>query len=390
MTTPKPAPEGTASQIEIVPVDPADKKLLKAFVDVANELHADDPNWIVPLYMERMDLLTPGKNPYFEHAEAQYWMAKRGGKYVGRITAQIDQLAIKEHGRNEGHFGFFACENNAETAHALISTAENWLRERGMDVAVGPMNLSINEELGLMTEGYDTPSMMLMPHDKAYLKDMLTGEGFEPVINLLAYRRPVNGPEPESIVKLAQRPSNKVQLRKLDMKNYRQEIETLVSIFNEGWHTNWGFVPMTESEVEHMANEMKPIIDPELAGFAYVNGEAAGFIVCLPDVNEMIRDLKGKLLPFGWAKLLWRMKVRGPKQGRVLLMGVRKKYSKGMLGNMIPFKMIYFIKPYMASKTPMEFVEMSWILESNIAMRNMLVKVGGEIYKRYQVFEKKL
>lgn len=390
MTTPQPAPEGKSANIEIVPVDPSNKKLLKAFVDVANELHADDPYWTVPLYMERMDLLTPGKNPYFEHAKAQYWMARRNGKYVGRITAQVDELAIKEHGRKEGHFGFFACEDNAETAHALLTTAQDWLREQGMEVAVGPMNLSINEEVGLMVEGFYTHSMMLMPHDMAYMKEMLLDEGFAPVINLLAYIRRVHDPEPESIVKLARRPSERVQLRKLDMKNYRADIDTLVSIFNEGWHTNWGFVPMTPSEVEHMANELKPIIDPELAAFAYVGDEPAGFIVCLPDVNEMIRGLNGKLLPFGWAKLLWRLKVRGPKMGRVLLMGVRKKFSKGMLGNMIPFKMIYYVEPHLKNNTKIEYIEMSWILETNKPMCTMLERVGGYVYKRYQVFEKKL
>jgi len=180
-----------------------------------------------------------------------------------------------------------------------------------------------------------------------------------------------------------------VVLRKLDMKRYTQEIETIVSIFNEGWHTNWGFVPMTETEVKHMGKELRPIINPELTCFAEIDGEAAGFLVCVPDVNSMLHGLDGKLLPFGWAKLLWRMKVRGPTTARVMLMGVRKKYSAGLLGQFLPFRLIYFIEAYL-KKSSIEQVEMGWILEDNKPIRRLIERVGGKAYKKYQVFEKLL
>ncbi len=366
------------------------KALLKAFIRLQPDIHKDDPNWITPLEMERQALLDPAKNPYFEHAIAKYWLVQRARKYVGRISAQIDQMAIKEQGEPVGHFGMLACIDDPKVANLLLTTAENWLREQGMTKVQGPMNLSINQEVGLMVEGFDTPSMMLMPHDKPYLQKMLTDAGYESAVDMLAYIRDADTLFPEKLRKLAERGAGgKVTLRKLDMKRYDEEIETIVSIFNEGWHTNWGFVPMTDSEVKHMGQELRPIIEPELACFAEIDGESAGFFVCVPDVNEMIRGINGKLLPFGWLKLLWRMKVRGPKTARVMLMGVRKKFSTGMLGQFLPFRMIYFVEPYL-KKSALEQVEMGWILADNKPVRRLIERVGGNVYKKYKVFEKTL
>jgi len=366
------------------------KKLLDVFIRLQAKIHQNDPNWITPLDMERRALLDPAQNPYFEHAKAKYWLAEKDGKFVGRISAQIDEMAIKERGEPVGHFGMFACENDPDIAKTLLETAENWLREQGMTKVQGPMNLSINQEVGLMVEGFDTPSMMLMPHDQPYLQQMIKDAGYQTAVNMLAYIRDADTLFPDSLRKLAERNSGgKVVLRKLDMKRYTQEIETIVSIFNEGWHTNWGFVPMTETEVKHMGKELRPIINPELTCFAEIDGEAAGFLVCVPDVNSMLHGLDGKLLPFGWAKLLWRMKVRGPTTARVMLMGVRKKYSAGLLGQFLPFRLIYFIEAYL-KKSSIEQVEMGWILEDNKPIRRLIERVGGKAYKKYQVFEKLL
>jgi len=366
------------------------KKLLDVFIRLQAKIHQNDPNWITPLDMERRALLDPAQNPYFEHAKAKYWLAEKDGKFVGRISAQIDEMAIKERGEPVGHFGMFACENDPDIAKTLLETAENWLREQGMTKVQGPMNLSINQEVGLMVEGFDTPSMMLMPHDQPYLQQMIKDAGYQTAVNMLAYIRDADTLFPDSLRKLAARNSGgKVVLRKLDMKRYTQEIETIVSIFNEGWHTNWGFVPMTETEVKHMGKELRPIINPELTCFAEIDGEAAGFLVCVPDVNSMLHGLDGKLLPFGWAKLLWRMKVRGPTTARVMLMGVRKKYSAGLLGQFLPFRLIYFIEAYL-KKSSIEQVEMGWILEDNKPIRRLIERVGGKAYKKYQVFEKLL
>ncbi len=372
-------------------VEVTDTVLLNEFIRLPVQLHKDDPNWTTPLDMERQDALNRDKNPYFEHATAKYWLAERGGKYVGRISAQIDQMAIKQHGAKIGHFGLFACENDQELANFLLQTAENWLRENAMETIQGPMNLSINQEIGLLVEGFDTPSMMMMPHDLPYVQTLLENEGYKTAVNMLAYIRNAHDLFPDTLRKLAERPSagGKVVLRNLNMKNYTAEIETIMSIFNEGWHTNWGFVPMSDAEIKHSAAELRPIIVPELTCFAEVDGEAAGFFVCVPDVNEMIGDLNGKLLPFGWLKLLWRLKIRGPKTARVMLMGIRKKHAASVLGNMLPLRMIYFVEKYL-KKSSIERVEMGWILESNKPVRRIIERVGGKAYKKYKVFEKLL
>ncbi|VAV90073.1 Hypothetical protein associated with Serine palmitoyltransferase, partial [hydrothermal vent metagenome] len=375
-----------SQQLQLVAVE--GKTLLDAFIQLPSDIHHDDPNWIAPLVIERRALLDPAKNPYFEHAKAKYWLVQREGRFVGRISAQIDQMSIQERGENIGHFGMFACEDDPAIAKLLLDTAEDWLRQAGMVKIQGPMNLSINQEVGLMVDGFDTPSMMLMPHDKPYLQAMLQDANYKTVAKLVSYIRDANTLFPEKMRKLAERKiGSKVVLRTLDMKNYAEEIETIVSIFNEGWHTNWGFVPMTDSEVKHMADELKPIIDPKLACFAEVDGKAVAFIVCVPDVNEMIADINGKLLPFGWLKLLWRMKVRGPKSARVMLMGLRKEYAGGLLGSILPFRLIYHIEAHL-KQSPLEQVEMGWILEDNQPVRRLIERVGGVVYKKYQVFEK--
>jgi hypothetical protein len=207
---------------------------------------------------------------------------------------------------------------------------------------------------------------------------------------MLAYIRNAHDLFPDDLRKLAERNSGgKIELRKLNMKRFDEEIETIMGIFNEGWHTNWGFVPMTDSEIRHTAAELKPIVEPELACFAYVDGEPAGFLVCVPDVNDMIKDLNGNLFPFGWLKLLWRLKIRGPKTARVMLMGIRKKFAKGMLGKFLPLRMIYFIEAYL-KKSVIEQVEMGWILEDNLPVRRIIERVGGKVYKKYKVYEKTL
>ncbi len=377
------------TDIRIEPVN--DKSGLKAFIRLASDLYADDPHWITPLEIERLGILDPEQNPYFDHAEAQYWMAYQGDKPVGRISAQIDQLALEAHGNKTGHFGFLAAIDDQKVVSTLLETAQNWLRDRGMDTMQGPFNLSINQELGLLIDGFDTPPMMLMPHDPHYLGKSVEAAGLHKAKDLIAYIRGTDERFPERWRKMAERvgADGHVHMRPFNMKNYAQEIEILVSIFNEAWHTNWGFVPMTKKEVEHMAKELRPLIRKELAWFAEINGEPAAFIVCLPDVNDIIGDLKGKLLPFGWLKLLWRLKVVRPQTARVLLMGVRKKFGDGFLGKILPFRLIYCLESDLY-KSAIKRVEMSWILEDNAPVRRMIETLGGEAYKTYRIYEKAL
>ncbi|PHS21699.1 MAG: dATP pyrophosphohydrolase [Robiginitomaculum sp.] len=371
-------------------IDPViDKAGLKEFIQLPNQIYGEDPNWIPALDMERMGILDPKQSPYFEHAEAQYWIARQNGKAVGRISAQIDQMSLEANDSTTGHFGMIVAIDDPAVIKALLETAENWLKERGMKTAQGPFNLSINQEVGLLIDGRNTPPMMLMAHDPAYMGGHIEAAGYAKAKDLLAYIRGTDFLFPEKWRRMAERRSSHVTMRMFDMKNYNRDIKHIVSIFNEAWHNNWNFVPMTEKEVDHMAKELRPLIRKELAWFADIDGEPAAFIVCLPDVNGAIGDLKGKLLPFGWLKLLWRLKVKRPATARVLLMGVRRKFSDGILGQILPFRLIYALESDLY-ESPIKQVEMSWILEDNAPVKRMIETLGGKAYKTYRVYKKAL
>ncbi len=366
-----------------------DKAGLGEFIALPTVLYGDDPNWIAPLKMERLGILDPKQSPFFEHAEAQYWIARQNGKAVGRVSAQIDQLSLEANDPTTGHFGMIVAIDDPKVTKALLDTAAAWLKKRGMKTIQGPFNLSINQEVGLLIDGRDTPPMMLMSHDPAYMAKYIEAAGYSKAKDLLAYIRGTDFLFPEKWRRMAERRSGHVSMRMFDMKNYDRDINHIVSIFNEAWHNNWNFVPMTEKEIDHMAKELRPLIRKELAWFADIDGEPAAFIVCLPDVNDVIGDLKGSLLPFGWLKLIWRLKVSRPSTARVLLMGVRKKFSDGVLGQILPFRLIYALESDLY-ESPIKRVEMSWILEDNEPVKRMIETLGGKAYKTYRVYEKTL
>ena len=372
----------------IVPVEtPAD---LDDFINLPYRLHRDDPEWIPPLLMERRDVLNPKKNPYLKRATVQLWLAKRGDQTVGRISAQLDPLAAEQRGPEEGHFGMITGEDDPAIFEALTQAAENWLRARGAAVVYGPFNLNINEETGLLVEGRETVPMMMMGHDYGYVTRHLNALGYDKVRDLNAFVWKVGKDLPATLRAFEKRnPTKGLKVRPIDMKDYREEVRTLGQIFNDAWSENWGFVPLAEDEVEHMADQLKPLIIPDLVWFVEMDGEPAAFLVCLPNINEAIADLHGKLLPFGWAKLLWRLKVKGLKSARVPLLGVRKKYLNSMLG---PFMVgSIMCKMYReVEKRGIETLEMSWVLEDNVAMNRLAEHMGGRHYKTYRVFQKSL
>lgn len=374
--------------ITIVPVNtPAD---LEDFIQLQYRLHKDDPTWIPPLLMERRDVLNPKKNPFLKRATVQHWLAKRGSTVVGRISAQMDPLAHEQRSPEEGHFGMIAGEDDPAIFEALTKTAEDWLRARGATVAYGPLNLNTNEETGLLIDGRDTKPMMMMGHDHDYVLTHLTALGYGKARDLNAFVWDIGGDLPPTLKAFEKRaPTKGMTVRPVNMKDYREEVRRLGAIFNDAWSENWGFVPMAEDEVEHMANELKPLIVPDLVWFVEMDGEPAAFLVCLPNLNEAIADLNGKLLPFGWAKLLWRLKFKGLKSARVPLLGVRKKYANSMLG---PFMVgSIMCKMYREiQKRGIETLEMSWVLEDNVAMNTLAKGMGGRHYKTYRIFEKTL
>lgn len=362
---------------------------LDDFIRVPFRLYADLPHWIPPLMQERREALKPGGTPYMRRAETAMWIATRDGEPVGRISAQIDPVSLEKI-PGTGHFGLLAAEDDAEVLDLLLGTAETWLRARGMSRILGPMNLSINEECGLLVDGFDTPPMMMMPHDPPHIAAHLARRGYAKAKDLLAYIIDVAAEMPEAVRRLADRPlPENVTIRQLDPSDYTGEVRRLVDIFNDAWAGNWGFIPFDAAEVDLMAKQMRPLISRRLVWFAEVDGEAVAFVVCLPNLNEALAGLDGRLLPFGWAKLLWRIKVKGLATGRVPLMGVRRRMTGTLLGGVLPFLLVDKLRRSVRD-LGMKRIEMSWVLDDNRPMRALAEAMSGPAYKTYRLFEKDL
>ncbi|RXF75514.1 dATP pyrophosphohydrolase [Hansschlegelia zhihuaiae] len=372
------------SSPEIRPVDGA--RELDRFIALPNRLHAADATYVAPLKLERRQALSQKSNPLFKHVEAQFWMAWRDGRPVGRISAQADPRLGEV-----GQFGLIAAEDDGEIFHALFSTAEEWLKSRGKTQAQGPFNLNINEESGLLVDGFDTPPMLLMPHDLPYVAPRVEAEGYAKVMDLFAYLHDTQVPFPRAIERILERerPAD-VKVRHMDWSRYHEELATVVDIFNDAWSENWGFLPFGPDELDHMAKSMKLLLDERLLWFVEVKGRPAAFGLSLPNLNEMIRDLDGELLPFGWAKLLWRLKRRTYTSGRIPLMGVRREFHSGYLGKVLPLFIFEKFREEGRARN-VRHVEMSWVLETNKPMRHIGEALGGgRAYKTYRIYEKAL
>ncbi|WP_283603547.1 N-acetyltransferase [Serratia proteamaculans] len=366
-----------------------DKRDLKVFIDFPSSLYRNDPSWITPLYVEREEHLSK-KNPGTEHIEWQAWVAKKEGKVVGRITAQIDSLHRERYGEDTGHFGMIDAIDDPEVFRALFTAAEDWLKSKGALKITGPFSLNINQESGLLVEGFDTPPSALMTHAKPYYATNLERQGYTQGIDLLAYwmkRTDLNFSP--SLTKMMAQAGKKVTLRRLNRKRFNEEMQVLREIFNSGWQDNWGFVPFTEHEFATMGDQLKFLVPDDMIYIAEVDSVPCAFIVGLPNINEAIADLNGRLLPFGWAKLLWRLKVSGVRTARVPLMGVRQEYQFSRIGPIIALLLIEALRDPFAKRN-IDALEMSWILESNSGMRTILERIGAVPYKRYRLYEKQL
>jgi len=375
--------------IEIVPV--TDKAMLQRFIRVPFTVHKDDSAWSPPLMMEREEAFSPKTNPFLRRAEVRFWLARRDGRDVGRITAQIDPLGQRQ-GSDErvGHFGCLSAEDDPEVFAALLRTAEDFLKSNGVTHAQGPFSLCINEETGLLVDGFDTPPMLLMGHDPVYAAARLEALGYQKEKDVYAYLLDMEAPLSNPVRKLLERPlPASITLRRLNFKDYPNEIRRMVDIYNDAWSGNWGFVPITEPEGEAMAKQMKMLLNDRLVWFAEADGKAVAFMVTLPNINEAVRDLNGRLFPFGWAKLLWRLKMHRVKSARVPLMGVRRSLSGTFIGSLIPLRLIGSSMPG-ARAFGMRSIELSWILEDNLPMRRILERLGAPIYKTYRVYGKML
>lgn len=376
----------TLADVDVRPV--SGRRLLRAFIEVPWAVYRDDPAWVPPLKLERRMHLSP-KSAYCEHAQWQGWVAYRAGNPVGRISAQIDRLHRERHGPDTGHFGFLDAIDDPEVFAALTATAERWLAERGARHITGPFHFSLNQECGLLVDGFETPPMVMMPHGRPWFGPRLEALGYVPVKDTLAYWIRGDFEHPPVMQALMRRYGERVRVRPMDRRALERDIGILRDVFNDAWANNWGFVPFTEAEFKEVGASLRLLLPDDYVQIAEVDGEHAAFIVLLPNLNEAARDLDGRLLPFGWARLLWRIKRRRIKSARVPLMGVRRRFQNSPLGSALAFMTIATVQTA-GLRDGIEGVELSWILEDNKGMRDILESIGSQIYKRYRFYEKHL
>lgn len=362
---------------------------MDAFIRVPFHLYQDDPAWVPPLMFERREAFSEKHNPYFEHAKAAFWVAYDGDQPVGRICAQVDDLFLEKFGSKAGHFGLIEAVDDTKVFRALFETAESWLKDQGMTEIMGPFNFNTNEECGLLVDGFETPPNLMMGHAKPYYGARVQELGFRKAKDLLAYYCRIADDLPRGVKSLAAKieADDEIVIRHLRMKSLKEEVAIIVDIFNDAWADNWAMVPFTEAEAGALASTLRPIIIADMVGIAEINGEPMGMFICLPNLNAAIGDLDGKLLPFGWAKLLWRLKIAGVKDSRVPLMGIKKEYQGTMIGSAITFGLIKVIFDN-AARRGFLGGELSWILEDNMPIRRVIEGIGAEVYKTYRIYQK--
>jgi len=367
-----------------------------AFVDLPWTIYANDPNWVAPLKSDARNLITPGKNPFFSHAEAGYFLARRGGRVVGRIAAHIDRLALEMPaeqgmGPGTGNFGLFEAED-AETGAALIAAAEGWLRARGMTRVLGPISLSIWEEPGLLVQGHDHPPTVMMGHNSPAYQAMIEGAGYSAAKELKTYELNITQEFPPLIQRIVQsgEKSSRINIRKVNKANFDAEAAIILGILNDAWGRNWGFVPITDEEVAFTGKKLKPIVYEDLIMIAELDGEPVAFMMTLPDLNEVLQPLNGSLFPFGWAKLLRWLRKPKVRTMRVPLMGVVQRLQSSRMASQLAFMMIEYIRRAAISEYGASRGEIGWVLDDNQGMNAIADAIGSHVNKRYVIYEKAL
>lgn len=362
------------------------KAQLEAFIDFPHDLYENDPCYVPELFIAQRDLLTPGKHPFHDHSPVQLFLAYDNGKVVGRIAAIFNRNHNAFNNTTDGFFGFFDCVNDKEVGTMLFLKAEQWLKEQGATTIVGPANFSTNETCGLLIDGFDTPPFAMMPYNKAYYEPLLDAIGLRKKVDLIAYRFGEDGYDDKS-VRMKEALQNRLQgkgivIRSVNRKNFKSEVERIREVYNSAWDRNLGFVPMTEKEFDYMAKDIKLVLDTDFCLVAEKEGKVIGFALAIPDINQILINIKrGRLLPFGLFKLLFGMKrINGI---RVLALGVVEGHRK--LGIEACFY-ANIIEAYRRKK--FKHAEASWILEHNVPMNKALEHVKGVPHKRYRIFEK--
>jgi GNAT superfamily N-acetyltransferase len=371
--------------LEIRPV--AGRRDLKAFIRLPWAIYRNEGNWVPPLVMDVKRRLDRARNPFFAHAEAEYFLAWREGRPVGRISAHVDRNLNEFHGNAWGLFGWFECEEDQEAARGLLAAAESWLRARGRDRMVGPMDFTTNDECGVLIEGHDRPPMILTPWQHRYYPPLLEGAGLQKAMDAYMWELYIDDRAKvhPAIWDLARRvqTDHGITVRSMRKRDLHAEVQRFLEVYNAAWERNWGFVPLTDEEIRHHARDLKPVLDENWAFIAEKGEETVGAALTLPDFNQVLHKLNGRLLPFGWAKALWLR--RRIDRVRVLALGVKPAYQHtGVAARM------YELHFDAAAKTPQHGGEMGWILESNEAMNRAMEGMGGKIVRRYRFYEQTL
>lgn len=368
------------------------RRELKRFVKVPFRLHRDHPQWVAPLVFERMRFLDRKRNPYFEHAEAEYFIAERDGEPVGRITAQIDERWDEHQGGNDAMFGFFETADDPEVTRALLEAATEWAAARGRGRVLGPMDFTTNDELGILIEGFERRPMILEPWHPPHYQRLLEAEGLEKAMDLLIWELRFgelkDGERFDPAIHAAAEKAlgeEGIAIRNMRKRAMADEVRRFMEVYNEAWGDNWGFVPITDAEVEFQAKNLKQVLDENWAYIAEKDGEPVGAALTLPDVNQVMAKLGGRLLPFGWLRfLLGKGKID---RVRVFALGVKKDYRHtGVAAGLYLKHLETAVKPEM----PVKSGEMGWILETNKPMNRAMEGMGGKVVKRYRLYERRL
>lgn len=367
-------------------------KQLREFAKFPWTVYKNDPYWVPPLFFERLAFLDKSKNPFFEHAEADYFNLRRDGRVVGTITAILNHRHNEFHDENVAHFGFFEVLDDPEAAAMLLDTACRWAEERGTDKILGPMNLSTNDECGLLIEGFDSPPVVLMTYNPRYYIDFIEAAGFSKAMDLLAWNRDISDLVyhlPEKLVRVVQKVKDRygLTIRHLNLKDWDNEVDQVKKIYNNAWQKNWGFVPMTDAEIHHLAASLKSFIDPAITFAVEKDGETVGFALSLPDANEPLLKIRPgpSLIGSYLAGLRMFFTKHNTNRLRVFALGVKEEYrARGIDA------LMYYETAVNALPHGYEWAEASWILENNDAMNRPIEMLGSHVYKKYRVYEKSL
>lgn len=396
MTTASPGTAATAARspelsalegVEVRPVDGA--RTRRDFLRVPHRIYRGDPAWVAPLTLERR-LHLSRQNPFFEHAEARLFVAYRDGLPAGRISAQIDRLHLERYRDATGFFGMIEATDEPAVFGRLFGAAETWLRERGMKRVRGPLSFSINDEVGALLSGFETPPMFMMPHGRPYYDTRIREQGYEKAKDVVAYLLDPSGPPPAVMQATLRKVGvGRIRTRPIELSRLEEEIAIIGELFNDAWENNWSYVRWTSAELSDLGRSLKLFVPPDLVQIAEIDGEPAAMIVVVPNLNEAIQDLGGRLLPFGWLKLLHRMRWSSPKSARVPLMGMRKRYHRSALGMALVFRLLEAVRGPLLERE-IHRLELSWTLEDNRPMRHIKERIGAVVYKTYRIYEKNL